>query len=961
MLDVRCGTADRSHENRFFRYFASQVKEYFESAGIDGLLVGMPECRVRDNLQMDALLITDSSMTIIDFKDYDSCEVSLPDEADFERGLWTTDKDFYIKGGSSRNPYAQLMRQRGWLKEILDRFCRHKLGRFDANHISAMVCFTGSVSLRGGIPGWAKLKFFICDSGSFLERLYDIANIRNTELLGSDFVTSLFDRLFEAQPYDCSIKPSAPFVHESGTGPGPISQGVEVPESPSQATDVVRSFFKSDCDVLIVSSVDPEERAALALAAQEAAHNADFREAMILSPTKLAGDHLCPSLPLDGSAYSEIYDFSSRTRDRDGIEHVRLSRPTPAQSLRHEDAEDPSAEATGLANDDTDRITLIICESQLVSSSAWLDGSVVFGSGRLLPDILEYLSINEDNRGRNKVVFIGDDCQLGASSHSKSSLYEEAYPRGISVQTTSIPLPEAAGGREGIASRLARSIRQDDFSLLSADELPDNQRIAGSGERRAIIEDAAFNWRTNKLITYSNKRANDINGLIKKRFLRTGEGLSAGDVLLFSGQFEAIACNAPQGGFPTRTMRNGEFATVSYVSDSHLTIPVAGGDYGETGSLSLIPIRFFPEGSAEEYETCVIKEYLESPKPELSIAQEQAIRIRLSSLEREERERHPFGPGNPLYESMESDGDYVVAKDPKGRLSYRSKADQRRRHRCWETYLRGIHERVRSLGTEYYRVANAARARYGWAVTAHKAQSYYWDEVALTALDDDLGKHSGQYFRYLYTGASRALHGMTLVSWHDITPFDKTTVRPSDANAHTSPRKRTLLRLDFETPPKDAIEAVLRDLDLDDMVIEHVGSSNYQERFKLARGDKSVIVAFSYNKKHEVGSLVRQKGDEDLFLELRAAIDSADLPGVDGSPMGFAYEYLEHLLGEGSTVKVTRSTKYRDEVEVVVGGTRCCAAAYYDSKKLVSSFAMLSGSTEAFERVRAAIDEMGNE
>ena len=962
LLEVRCGIADRSHENRFFRYFVSQVKDHFERVGIDGLLVGMPECRVRENLQMDALLITDASMTIIDFKDYDDCEVRLPDEADFERGLWATDKGFHIKGGSSRNPYAQLMRQRGWLKEILDRFCRHKLGKFDAGHISTMVCFTGNVSLRGDIPGWAKLKFFICDSNSFLERLYDIANVRTVELLSSDFSTSLFDRLFEAQPYDCDMKPTSPFVRETDLQQKTTSRLEGMTGAPSQGADAIRKFFGGDSDVLVVSSIDSEERTALALAAQEAAHGAGFTEAMILSPTKLAGEHLCSGLPLDGSVYSEIYDFTSRKRDRDGIEHVRLSRPPSALSLRYEaDTDGAAAEVVRTASDEKDRVALVICESQLVTSSAWLDGSVVFGSGRLLSDILEYLSVDEDNKGRNKVVFIGDDCLLGAGSRTKSSLREEAYPRGISVQKISMPLPKAAEGPEGLANRLARGIRLNDLSLLSADELPDTQRVSSSEERWALIGDAASNWRTHKLITYSNKRARDVGISIKKYVLRNGESLCNGDVLLFNGQFEALACDTAQDGFTTRTMRNGEFATVSYVSDMHLSIPVASDISDEAESLTLVPIRFYPEGSVEEYEACVIKEYLESPKPELSMAQEQAIRIRLNSLEREERNRHPFAPGNRLYDSMIKDGDYIVARNSKGHLSYRSKEDQRRRHRCWDAYLREIHERVQSLGTEYYRVANAVRARYGWAVTAHKAQSYYWDEVALTALDDGLGRHSGQYFRYLYTGASRAVQGLTLVSWHDITPFDGTTVRSADATTRTSSRKRTLFKLDCETPPRDAIPSALKGLELGGMTIEHVGSSNYQERFEFARAEKSVIVAFSYNKKHEVGSLVRQKGDEGLFLELKDAIDSAALPSVDESPMGFAYEYLERLLGGDSTVKVTRSTRYRDEIEIVVGGMRCRAAAYYDSKHLVSSLVMLSGSSEAFEKVRGAVDKMGGE
>lgn len=97
LVNVRCGIADKSHENEFFRYFARAVKAFFEKKGIGALLIGMPKCLVNQDLQIDALLITDSKMIIIDFKDY-SGELALPGEQDFRRGIWETSEGIPSKG-----------------------------------------------------------------------------------------------------------------------------------------------------------------------------------------------------------------------------------------------------------------------------------------------------------------------------------------------------------------------------------------------------------------------------------------------------------------------------------------------------------------------------------------------------------------------------------------------------------------------------------------------------------------------------------------------------------------------------------------------------------------------------------------------------------------------------------------------------------------------------------------------
>lgn len=949
LLEVRCGTADKSHENSFFRYFASQVKGYFEKVGIDGILVGMPGCLVMGNLQMDALLITDSSLTIIDFKDYTNCEVTLPDEADFERGRWETNKGFSVKGGSSPNPYGQLMLQRRRLKEILDRFCRHKLADFDSGHISTMVCFSGEVLISGGIPGWAKLKFFIADSESFLQKLYDIANVRGTGLLSSDFATSVFGSLFESQPYDCEIKPSKPFVQEEVD-----ERAFEFAE---QNVDFINHFFASDADVLIVSSTDLAERRGLALSIQDAAHDARFTEAMILSSTKLAGDNLCGNLPLDGSLYSEIYDFSSRYRDKDGVEHIELAKPLSGYSLRDEShvssqdcVEDAAAEAYA------ERSVFVVCESQLVSANAWLDGSVIFGSGRLLLDTLEYLSINAENNGKNKIVFIGDDCQLGSGSRNYSSMHADAYPEGVSVVVNPVSFDDTCERHAEFSAQIAADIRQTNYALLVAHSFDGVTVIDNPEDERSLIVDAANNWRSHKIVSYTNEQAKQLNLFIKRSVLHNGEDVSAGDVLVFNSQFEALACNPLPDEFPSRAIRNGEFAVVTNVENNVMQVPVVTSN-GESESLTLLSVRFTPEGSNEEYEALIIREFLYASKAELSSAQEIALKVALSEMERTAQVQNPFGPGNPWFEDMLKAQNYDKIEDEEepGKVIFRLKSNHRRLTPQERAYRQEILQKLKSPGTRYFLLANAAKARFGWALTAHKAQSYLWDEVTLSANTPNLGHHSEQYFRFLYTGASRARTRLSLVRWTDITPFDETTVISQPKSNTPNSSKHVVLQMETDVAPAEAINTFLEGLPIEGAVFTHVGSSNYQERFEITHGDSSVVVAFSYNKKREVGSPVRQKGDVALYAALKEAIASVSDDAVERTAIHEAYDFLESNLGEDARIKVLRCSAYRDELEIRIGGKSCRAVSYYNAKGLVSRLERQSGDPDVFGCVESAI------
>ena len=61
MLEIKKGKSSQSYENEFFRQFSYTLSQLFEMNNWKGLLLGMPNCITREDLQIDALLITDNS------------------------------------------------------------------------------------------------------------------------------------------------------------------------------------------------------------------------------------------------------------------------------------------------------------------------------------------------------------------------------------------------------------------------------------------------------------------------------------------------------------------------------------------------------------------------------------------------------------------------------------------------------------------------------------------------------------------------------------------------------------------------------------------------------------------------------------------------------------------------------------------------------------------------------------
>ena len=165
MLEIRKGTAVRNYENSFFREFAENLKYMFEKYSLNGLLIANSECEAEKRLQIDALLITDKAVCIIDFKNFGG-KITLPKNAksEFDFGKWTNEQGEIIKGGSSINPFIQLKNQKSrFIKvvenQILDRL--PKSDYFNPYHTVKTVCFQKAIELIGKIPPKEELNFFI--------------------------------------------------------------------------------------------------------------------------------------------------------------------------------------------------------------------------------------------------------------------------------------------------------------------------------------------------------------------------------------------------------------------------------------------------------------------------------------------------------------------------------------------------------------------------------------------------------------------------------------------------------------------------------------------------------------------------------------------------------------------------------------------------------------------------------
>ena len=369
--------------------------------------------------------------------------------------------------------------------------------------------------------------------------------------------------------------------------------------------------------------------------------------------------------------------------------------------------------------------TLFIVDEASMIANDGLSSSV-FGTGRLLDDLIQYVYSGEGCR----LMLMGDTAQLPPVGEEESPALSTSLlaSYGLRVFETTLTQVMRQLSESGILYN-ATKIRQHLHILQSTSfggvltqsplalpvrvgasglsvSFPDVCRITGN-ELIDSLESSYSRWGADDcmIICRSNKRANIYNQGIRNRILYREEELTSGDRLMIVKNnyhwIERIAREERQPQ-PLSFIANGDIAVVRRV---RRTRELYGFRFADV-------LLRFPDYDDYELEATVLLDTLHSESP---------------ALTRDE--------SNRLFEAVMDDYAHISQKK----------------------------ERYQQLRLDPH--FNALQVKYAYAVTCHKAQGGQWSCIYLDQgyLPPDLT--AIDYYRWLYTAFTRATEQIYLVNW----------------------------------------------------------------------------------------------------------------------------------------------------------------------------------------------------
>ncbi|MBR0042599.1 MAG: AAA family ATPase [Bacteroides sp.] len=352
--------------------------------------------------------------------------------------------------------------------------------------------------------------------------------------------------------------------------------------------------------------------------------------------------------------------------------------------------------------DNLNKHTLFLVDEASMISNEGLSGSM-FGSGRLLDDLIQYVYSGEGCR----LLILGDTAQLPPVGEEQSPALSAMMIGGYGLEVMEANLTQVVRQAEssGIlwnATALRKLLVQDEcYSLpkIRITGFPDVKVVPGN-ELMEALEACYDNDGLEETIVVcrSNKRANIYNNGIRSRILWREDELNNGDLLMIAKNNYYWTEQEKDMDF----IANGELAVVQRVRRQ-----------SELYGFRFVDVTLtFPDQDNYELDANLLLDTLQSESPALTRAD--ADRLFNAVLE-----------------------DYADIPLKRERMK-KMKADP------------------------YY---NALQVKYAYAVTCHKAQGGQWKNVFIDQgyMSDEY--LSPDYFRWLYTAFTRATGTLYLVNY----------------------------------------------------------------------------------------------------------------------------------------------------------------------------------------------------
>ena len=368
-----------------------------------------------------------------------------------------------------------------------------------------------------------------------------------------------------------------------------------------------------------------------------------------------------------------------------------------------------SATANGLGNFALDnnkhqRTIFIVDEASMIANDS--SENSIFGSGRLLDDLFEYVYRGE----MCKLILVGDTAQLPPVGLAISPALDPKVigEMGFSVSQFELKQVVRQSSDSGILhnATLVRQSLADDFQgypTLTVSGFADVRRITG-GELIEEIENCydEFGIGNTMVLCRSNKRANRYNEGIRRTILYRDEEIAKGDLLMVvKNNYFWLGDEEKE---ITPFIANGDIAEITRI-----------GKYREMYGFRFADVDLRLSDYPEiEIQTKIMLDTLTSESP---------------SLTWDENQR--------LFESVIAD--------------YADIGNKR--------------ERVKKVKENPY--FNALQVKFSYAITCHKAQGGQWKAVFIDQgwLTDDM--LNTEFLRWLYTAFTRPTVRLYLVNFKD--------------------------------------------------------------------------------------------------------------------------------------------------------------------------------------------------
>lgn len=366
-------------------------------------------------------------------------------------------------------------------------------------------------------------------------------------------------------------------------------------------------------------------------------------------------------------------------------------------------------------NEDNANCVYIIDESSLIADAKVDTEKLRFGSGKLLTDIIKYTNLNSNTQ--RKIIFIGDNAQLPPVSEDFSPALDKEYlEKNYDLKVKEYTLTDIARQAKDSniinnSIKIRDSIENKNFNSINIDYSEDVINISSDDIVKKFVDIRKINKKI-ILLAYKNSDVLAYNKAIREH-LFPGQKLACRD--------DIVLCvrNTIKSGI---YLANGDFAIIRNIGDiEHYEISLKKQNK-ETLKIPLVfrnitlAVKTIND-SIVEFQTKILDEYLHG-KGDFTDDEERAL--------------------------------FVFFK-----MRYKDLTD-------------GTNEFLVALKNDPY--FNALRIRFGYAITAHKAQGSEWEEV-LVDCSFPQNINLENKFRWLYTAVTRSNKNLYLLNAPHFNPF----------------------------------------------------------------------------------------------------------------------------------------------------------------------------------------------